>query len=175
MSRQNAGQGLFRGISTEVAEEIKAKMILAAGFSPAGVLLPALDTTAIAALWGRMLYNIAKIHNVSMSRETCVKVAASCLIGVSAYLVGSKVLTWLLNFIPGLQLWPAMAGNALFNAYYTYDVGRAFDKILSHIGYADLMKMGAVKIAKKLSGEFLGKPGVKILREVFGVIKPKNA
>lgn len=167
---------LFDGMSQDVAEAIKDSMFMAAGLGPTGVMLPCADTVGVTAIWGTMLYNIAKAHGTSLSLEDCTKIIAACASGIVTYLTASKALSWALNFIPipiGGTL-VAMAGNTAANAYYTYAVGRGFNSILSKPGFGGLLKMGFGEIAKKLVSEIVFVPGVKLLIKVLRTIRPSN-
>lgn len=165
---------LFDGMSQDVAEAIKDSMFMAAGLGPTGVMLPCADTVGVTAIWGRMLYNIAKAHGTSLSLEDCTKIIAACASGILTYVGGSKAISWVLNFIPIGGTLVAMAGNTAANAYYTYAVGRGFDSILSKPGFGGLLKMGFVEIAKKLVSEIVFVPGVKLLIKVLRTIRPSN-
>lgn len=165
---------LFDGMSQDVAKAIKDSMFMAAGLGPAGVMLPCADMVGITAIWGTMLYNIAKAHGTSLSLEDCTKIIAACASGILTYVGASKALSWVLNFIPIGGTLVAMAGNTAANAYYTYAVGRGFDSILSKSGFGGLLKMGFDEVAKKLVSEIVFVPGVKLLKEVLYTIKPTN-
>ena len=70
-----------------------------------------------------MLYRIGDYYDVKLTEEECFKILLACGSSISAYLGGSKLLNWLLNLIPGIGTPGAVAGNVIFNAYFTYSAG----------------------------------------------------
>ena len=128
---------LFEDVPLTIKKEIKQDIMIAAGVSPVGAFVPWLDTGAIASLWAKMLYRIGKINNVEMSQAECAKIITACGSGIFAYLGGTKLLNWMLNLIPGVGMLGAMAGNVIFNGYYTYALGMAFHKMFRTEGIND--------------------------------------
>ena len=159
---------LFKNIPYSVQKIITDHMIGSVGISPAGALIPILDTGAIAIIWSDMLYEIAKYHNVTLTGAECTKIITACGSSVLGYLGGSKALCYLLNFIPGLTLWGAMAGNVLFNGYYTYAIGKAFHLMLEDY---DINTRTIIEIAKILVRLFVPVPSLGELKEIFRVMK----
>lgn len=76
-----------------------------------------------------MVTTIAKWQGAELSPATAAKLVASAVAGVSAYTIGSKILTWaglLVGSAAPFATWPAaMAFNAALNAVFTYKLGRA--------------------------------------------------
>ena len=64
---------LFKSIPYGIEEIITNRMAASVLISPTGALIPLLDTGAIAAIWGNMIYEIAKYHNVTLTGEECTK------------------------------------------------------------------------------------------------------
>lgn len=143
-------------------------MIATVGVSPAGALFPVLDTAAITAIWGNMLYEIAKYHDVTLTSEECTKIITACGSSILGYLGGSKALNWLLNLIPGVGTLGAMAGNVIFNGYYTYAIGKAFHLMLEDY---DINDKTVIEIAKILVRLFVPMPSLGELKEIFRVMK----
>ena len=159
---------LFKSIPYGIEEIITNRMAASVLISPTGALIPLLDTGAIAAIWGNMIYEIAKYHNVTLTGEECTKILTACGSSIFAYLGGSKLLNWLLNFIPGLGTFGAMAGNVIFNGYYTYAVGKAFHMMQET---EDINGKTAIEIAKILVRVFAPIPSLSELKEIFSLMK----
>lgn len=159
---------LFKNIPFGVEEIITNRMIASISISPAGALIPLLDTAAITGIWGNMIYEIAKYHNVTLTGAECTKIITSCGSGILGYLGGSKALNWLLNLIPGVGTLGAMAGNVVFNGYYTYAVGKAFHLMLDDY---DINGKTVVEIAKILVHLFVPIPSASTLKEIYKLMK----
>jgi uncharacterized protein (DUF697 family) len=159
---------IFRGMPYGIKEIITNRMIASVAISPTGVLIPLLDTAAITAIWANMLYEIAKYHDVTLTTEECTKIITACGSSILGYLGGSKALNWLLNLIPGVGTLGAMAGNVIFNGYYTYAIGKAFHLMLEDY---DINGKTIIEIAKILVRLFVPIPSVGELKEIFRVMK----
>ena len=159
---------LFKDVPWSVRDEIKTNIIIAVGVSPAGVFIPLLDMGAITALWAKMLYKIGKVHNVELDEAKCLKIIAACGTGITAYLGGSKLLNWLLNLIPGIGTLGAMAGNVVFNGYYTYAVGMAFHRMLETDG---VNGRTVIEISKLLLKYFVPLPSLNQLKAIYHLVK----
>lgn len=159
---------IFEGIPYEVEEIITNRMLATTAISPAGVLIPLLDTGAIIGIWGNMLYEIGKYHGVTFTIEETTKIITSCGSSVLGYLGGSKVLNGLLNLIPGVGIFGAMAGNIVFNGYYTYAIGKAFHLMLEDY---DINGRTMFEIAKILVKLFVPIPSFNTLKDIFQVMK----
>lgn len=159
---------LFKDVPAAVREEIKTNIIIAVGASPAGAFVPLLDMGVITALWAKMLYKIGQVHHVDLDEAKCAKILAACGVSITAYLGGSKILNWLLNFIPGIGTLGAMAGNVVFNGYYTYAVGMAFHRMLENHG---INKQTVFQISKLLLKYFVPLPGKEQLKAIYHLVK----
>ena len=151
-----------------IKEIITNRMIASVAISPTGALIPLLDTAAITAIWANMLYEIAKYHDVTLTTEECTKIITACGSSILGYLGGSKALNWLLNLIPGVGTLGAMAGNVIFNGYYTYAIGKAFHLMLEDY---DINGKTIIEMAKILVRLFVPIPSVGELKEIFRVMK----
>lgn len=151
-----------------IEEIITNRMIASVAISPAGALIPLLDTAAITGIWANMLYQIAKYHDVTLTTEECTKIITACGSSILGYLGGSKVLNWLLNLIPGVGTLGAMAGNVIFNGYYTYAIGKAFHLMLEDY---DINDKTIIEIAKILVRLFVPIPSLGELKEIFRIMK----
>lgn len=159
---------IFKGMPYGIKEIITNRMIASVAISPTGALIPLLDTAAITAIWANMLYEIAKFHDVTLTTEECTKIITACGSSILGYLGGSKALNWLLNLIPGVGTLGAMAGNVIFNGYYTYAIGKAFHLMLEDY---DINGKTIIEIAKILVRLFVPIPSVGELKEIFRVMK----
>lgn len=106
----------------EVAIYTAAYAAAAAGIP--GAFIPALDVGAISTAWVGMLLAIASNSNRHLDRNTALKFATGLLAGSAAYLGGSKLFTFALNFIPGIGTVAAVGINSLLNFLYTFRLGR---------------------------------------------------
>lgn len=158
---------IFSGMPYGVEEIIKNRMLATVAISPGGALIPMLDTAAIVAIWGNMLYRIARYHNVSLTTEECVKIITACGSSILGYLGGSKILNGLLNLIPGVGMLGAMAGNVIFNGYYTYAIGKAFHLMLEDY---DINGRTILEISKILISLFVPIPSLSTLKGVFNIM-----
>ena len=159
---------IFKGMPYGIKEIITNRMIASVAISPTGTIIPLLDTAAITAIWANMLYEIAKYHDVTLTTEECTKIITACGSSILGYLGGSKALNWLLNLIPGVGTLGAMAGNVIFNGYYTYAIGKAFHLMLEDY---DINGKTIIEIAKILVRLFVPIPSVGELKEIFRVMK----
>ena len=159
---------IFKGMPYGIKEIITNRMIASVAISPTGALIPLLDTAAITAIWANMLYEIAKYHDVTLTTEECTKIITACGSSILGYLGGSKALNWLLNLIPGVGTLGAMAGNVIFNGYYTYAIGKAFHLMLEDY---DINGKTILEMAKILVRLFVPIPSVGELKEIFRVMK----
>jgi uncharacterized protein (DUF697 family) len=159
---------IFKDMPYGIKEIITNRMIASVAISPTGALIPLLDTAAITAIWANMLYEIAKYHDVTLTTEECTKIITACGSSILGYLGGSKALNWLLNLIPGVGTLGAMAGNVIFNGYYTYAIGKAFHLMLEDY---DINGKTIIEIAKILVRLFVPIPSVGELKEIFRVMK----
>lgn len=159
---------IFKDMPYGIKEIITNRMIASVAISPAGALIPILDTGAIIAIWGNMLYEIAKYHNVTLTGAECTKIITACGSSILGYLSGSKALCWLLNLIPGLGTLGAMAGNVVLNGYYTYAIGKAFHFMLDDY---DINGKTILEIARILIHLFVPIPSLSQLKEVFKIMK----
>ena len=148
---------IFDDIPYGIEEIITNRMVASVSISPAGALVPMLDTVAITGIWGNMLYEIAKYHDVTLTGTECTKIITACGSSILGYLGGSKTLSWLLNLVPGVGTLGAMAGNVVFNGYYTYAVGKAFHQMLEDY---DINGKTVYEIAKILVHLFVPIPSV---------------
>lgn len=159
---------IFKDMPYGIEEIITNSMIASVAISPAGTLIPLLDTAAITGIWANMLYQIAEYHDVTLTKEECTKIITACGSSILGYLGGSKALNWLLNFIPGVGILGAMAGNVIFNGYYTYAIGKAFHLMLEDY---DINDKTVIEIAKILVRLFVPMPSVSELKEIFRIMK----
>lgn len=95
-----------------------------AGLGIPGTFVPGIDVGGMIGLWVAMLIGIANMAGRSLDRDTAFKLISGVLAGSAAYIGGSKVLTYALNFIPGLGTIGAIGINSILNFLYTVRIGR---------------------------------------------------
>lgn len=161
---------IFEDIPYEVEEIITNRMIASVAISPAGAVIPLLDTSAIAGIWANMIYEIAKYHDVTLTSNECTKIITACGASVFGYLGGSKFLNSMLNLIPGVGMLGAMAGNVVLNGYYTYAIGKAFHQMLDDY---DINGKTMVEIAKILVHLFVPIPSLGKLKSIYSIMKSR--
>lgn len=110
---------------------IKNGCIASAGVGVIGAF--ATDLPALAAIWGTMIYKVAKENYVDFDSETCVKVATSVLASSAAWLGGTAVLTKILTW-SGVGILLGVGLNCAVNYFYTWRLGNAFDEIFDDYG-----------------------------------------
>lgn len=159
---------LFNDTPYAVRDEIKTDIMLAVGASPLGTFIPLLDMGAITAIWSKMLYRIGRIHGVTLSEAESAKIIVACGASITAYLGGSKILNFLLHLIPGVGTLGAMAGNVVFNGYYTYAVGMAYHQMLRTEG---VNGRTIAEIAKLLLKYFVPIPSLGTMKSIYHLVK----
>ncbi len=120
-------------MKNEVRNEIRAAMgitALAGGL----VGLTGSDVTTVAAAWGRMMYKIARAHNVQLDLQTCVNTSAALIASLTEYKLSCTLLVVGLGTVAtvasgGLLIPVAIGMSALANALVTYRLGKLFDQM----------------------------------------------
>lgn len=101
----------------------------AAGIAVPGLFVPALDMAGVGATWTVMIGSIADKSGQHVSPTSVAKVAAASVSAVSAYMLGSKILTWaatpLILAFPVAGVPAAVAVNAMLNGLFTLRLGIA--------------------------------------------------
>ncbi len=161
---------IFKDIPYGVEDIITRKIAGAVTIGPLGAFIPVVDAGAIAGIWGTMIYEIAQYHNVRLSAADCTNIITACGAAIMGYLGGSKALCFLLNFIPGLWGFGAMAGNAVFNGYYTYAVGKAFHEMVKDHNVNGKTIREIASILRQL---FVPIPSLGQLKEIFNMLKDR--
>jgi hypothetical protein len=122
MSKAATIETKYRGI-------IKTAALAAAGVGGPGVFFPVLDTTAVAGIWTTMVLQIGEASGRGVTAATAAKVAGAAVAACSAYMLGTKVLTFaampLVAAFP-LAGVPMVTGlNVILNGLFTFRLGRA--------------------------------------------------
>jgi len=119
--------------SSEAA--VRMAVRAAAGLGVPGIFHPGLDEAGMSAIWLAMVTTIAKNQGAELSPQTAAKLVAAAVASVSAYSMGSKVLTWalilILHMLPFAVVPAAVALNAALNALFTYKLGKTCIKRFS--------------------------------------------
>lgn len=126
-------------VKVKYKDTVSTAMLSAAALGLPGVFVPALDLGGMAAIWTAMIGSIASKSGHEVSANMIAKLVAAAGAGVSAYLVGSRILTWvaiplILTFpIAGI---PAVAGiNGFLNGLFTYRLGLTVSQQMSKPGF----------------------------------------
>jgi uncharacterized protein (DUF697 family) len=96
----------------------------AAAVGVPGAFAPFLDVTAVGGIWATMMVAIATKAGRQLDKDTALKIATAILTGASAYVAGSKLIGFLLHFIPGAGSIVSVGVNSLLNFLYTFRLGR---------------------------------------------------
>ena len=117
----------------EVRDEIRVAM---GSTAVAGGLIgiTGSDLPIVAGAWGRMMYKIAKAHDVKLDLKTCVNTSAAILASLASYKLSCTLLIIGLGAVVtvvsgGLLLPVAIGMSALANALVTYRLGKLFDEM----------------------------------------------
>lgn len=134
-------------LNYDIAKIIKVGCHAAAGVGLIGAFTT--DAPALAAIWGTMIYKIAKEYDVEFSNETCLKIATSILMSASTFMVGSGILVKILTY-SGVGAWIGLATNCIINYFYTWRLGTAFDEIFRYCGVDTVLSKLVSLAIKKL-------------------------
>ena len=107
---------------------INKTALTAAGFGVPGAFVPWLDVGSVSACWITMTMMIAEKAGHQVDEKSVGKFIVTIVEGAAAYMIGSKVLTALLNLIPVAGTGTAISLNAALNWLYTIRLGRALAK-----------------------------------------------
>lgn len=110
-------------LSQTSQQTINHSALVAAGLGIPGIFLPGVDMAGVAAIWIKMMIDLAKDAGHDVDMEFAGKVITSMVAGASLYMGGSKLMTTLLTFT-GVGAIPAAGINALFNWIYTLRLGK---------------------------------------------------
>src|SRR4051794_31158473 len=98
---------------------IQQAAVVAGAAGAPGILVPGLDTAAIASIWTKLLVDLARTSGHEVDSAFATKTMTALLSGVGLYLGGSKLLTRALMFVPAAGLGSAGAMNYALNYVYT--------------------------------------------------------
>ena len=108
-------------------DAVRVAVRSAAALGLPGIFQPGLDEAGMSAIWLAMVTTIARRQGVEVSATTATKLVAAAVAGVSAYSMGSKVLTWslilIMHALPFAVIPGAVAMNVALNALFTYKLG----------------------------------------------------
>lgn len=139
----------------------------AAGVGVAGGLLPGVDIAAMSTTWIVMITAIAHRSGHPMSEHMAAKVIAAIGRGVTAYIAGSKIFTYLLHFIPGIGTLGVLSINSILNAVYTQRLGKQLVTTFERSNFSlDEFAVSSVQMAKLI----IGMPSSSELRELASTI-----
>lgn len=106
------------------------------------------DAPALAAIWGTMIYGIAREHEVSFDKDSCIQIATSVITSAAAFMTGAGILVKILTYIP-LTTILGVGVNCVINYFYTWRLGNAFDEIFCYKGTdTSISKLAEIAISK---------------------------
>jgi hypothetical protein len=112
--------------TAEVA--VRRAVRTASGLGVPGIFHPGLDEAGMSAIWLAMVVAVAKKQGANVSVQTAAKLVAAAVASVSAYSMGSKILTWalilILHVLPVAVVPAAVGLNVALNALFTYKLGK---------------------------------------------------
>ncbi len=146
----------------EVREIVKTHMIANAVAAPAGAFIPCLDQGVVSASWIKMFCDIASYYDHRFNSAAVTKIVAAAGSGLGAYMVGSKLMTWLCAFVFTGPLGPASV-NAALNAYFTRTLGYAMNAALKD---EDLNASTLKQIGKSIASYIIPIPSISDIKEV---------
>jgi uncharacterized protein (DUF697 family) len=126
-------------VSKHAQQIINNHALAAAGVGIPGIVFPAADMAGMTIIWGKMLVELAEESGHEVDLKFAGKVITSMTAGVSLYIGGSKLMTWLLNLIPGVGTIASAAINAMFNWVYTLRLGKLLAEQFSRPGFTPSM------------------------------------
>jgi uncharacterized protein (DUF697 family) len=130
------------------ADAIRTAVRAAAAVGVPGYFHPGLDESGMTTIWVAMVTTIAKREGAELNQATAGKLVTSAVAGVSAYTLGSKILTWavplVLPAVAFAAVPAAVALNAALNAVFTYKLGRECERRFADPTFtkADVLSIG---------------------------------
>lgn len=150
----------YRGI-------VGAGVAAASGVAVPGLFVPALDMAGVGATWTTMVAAIAKKSGLSLNTPTTAKIVASSISAVSAYVIGSKILTWaaapLVVALPVAGIPAVVALNVALNGLFTLRLGVVCSRHFSRAGFSD---GDAARLGISIGTHLLGWPTADEIRLV---------
>lgn len=120
-------------------------MRITAGLAPITATIPGADAGVVISTWGNMMFQIARHHHVRINKDVFFKTSTAIFKSVLSYSVTCQIFTAAISVVSGgLVLLAAVGLNALLNAFYTYKIGKLYDKLYSSKG----MNVVASEISK---------------------------
>jgi uncharacterized protein (DUF697 family) len=135
----------------------------AAALGVPSTFAPGLDIVGITGIWSNMLIKIAFKSGHELDSKFTMKFVTSVATGLSGYVVGCKVFTTLLHFIPGIGTLGAMGINGFLNYIFTYRLGKLIAEMFerSNFSLSDFQSM-----ATKVIMPLIAVPSISELREL---------
>jgi hypothetical protein len=160
-------------VDEKYQDSITIAVIAAAGLGVPGLFLPTLDMAGMGAIWTTLVLAIASTAGRSVDIATAGKLVTSAVGAVSAYIVGSKILTWaaapLIFAFPLAGVPAVIAVNAMLNAIFTLRLGIACARRFST---PDFTAGDVLDLAADIAGYLIKLPSreeISFVRAVIGV------
>lgn len=107
-------------IPGELRETVKKVLIRTGALGTLGPYSSAVDIASIALCWGELLVKFSQHYGYSMNLENAKRICTSVVMGISGYIVGSRVASKAFMAIPGAGLIIASGISSLENLVFTY-------------------------------------------------------
>ncbi|MGH8603050.1 MAG: hypothetical protein ACREXR_09860 [Gammaproteobacteria bacterium] len=139
----------------------------ATGIAVPGIFVPTLDMAGVGATWTVMIGSIADKSGQHISPASVAKVVAAAVSAVSAYMLGSKILTWaaapLILAFPFAGVPAAVAVNAMLNGLFTLKLGITTAKQFSR---PDFNSLDILNVAETIAGALVKLPSTEEIKLV---------
>lgn len=159
------------GEKTEFSSAIVRRIVgrAAAQAAAAGptAFLVGTDLPLITGIWTYMVCRIAGEHGKdNFSEGNCTKFVTAVLTAASAWMAGSGIVSKLIA-CTGIGLPLGVGLNSAVNAFYTYRIGKIFDRLcLDDSGWMTVKELGI--IAGK---QMLPMPSISEIRDFLGLFR----
>lgn len=124
------------------------------------------DAPALAAIWGGMIYKIAKENDVEFDNETGIKVATSIIASSASFMAGAGLLTKILTW-SGVATLLGLGINCAINYFYTWRLGNICDRLF-HFGG---LNVAFTELAPIVVKQLVPLPTISEAKELWHFIK----
>lgn len=146
-------------IDSRYREIVSRGVVAAAGIAIPGIFVPTLDLAGVGTIWTTMIVAIANKSGHEFNGTTVAKLVTSAVSAVSAYVIGSKILTWaatpLILAFPIAGVPAVTALNAALNGLFTLRLGMVCSR---HFSRSEFTDQDALLLAAKIGTHLLGWP-----------------
>ncbi|MEJ3659290.1 hypothetical protein WEH80_40670 [Actinomycetes bacterium KLBMP 9759] len=154
-------------VDSKYSDIVGRSVVAASGVAVPGLFVPTLDLAGVGATWTAMIVGIAGRSGHRLSGATVAKLVASAASAVSAYMIGSKILTIaatpLILAFPFAGIPAAVALNSVLNGLFTLRLGAVCAR---HFGRPDFSERDALRLGFTIGTHLLGWPTSDEIRTV---------